>query len=251
MKQFIQHLDIPFTVLLLCMALGLFFLWADKKRPMTKAIFTVVFVLLLLISNRMVGSFLLGDMEYQYPALTEISPDINGARFVVVLGGQAQAYKEWPITSQVGMIMLIRLVEGVRLFHEIPGSTLVLSGGSRTDVSDAEMMKNLAVALGVPEARIQLETKSTSTYEEALFLKDTLKSDPFILVTSAKHMPRAVLLFEKQGMHPIPAPTGHITLPQRKIGLNDFIPRSSNIGLYTEFFYEYLGYMKAKLTGKI
>ena len=43
-----------------------------------------------------------------------------------------------------------------------------------------------------------------------MVVKEIVGKDKFILVTSASHMLRAMALFRKQGMEPIPAPTDYM-----------------------------------------
>ena len=57
--------------------------------------------------------------------------------------------------------------------------------------------KDAMVLFGLPK----------DTKEEALFTKGLVRKKPFILVTSATHMPRAMKIFKNLGLNPIPAPT--------------------------------------------
>ena len=66
--------------------------------------------------------------------------------------------------------------------------------------------------LGVPEEAMILQEDSQNTAEDALFSAEILREleiDEIILVTSALHMPRALALFEAQGLTVIPAPTDY------------------------------------------
>ncbi|MFN2359692.1 MAG: YdcF family protein [Marinobacter sp.] len=90
-----------------------------------------------------------------------------------------------------------------------------MSGGHDpqfTAASSAESMLRFITALGVPRSDILLEEKSRNTTQNADFTADILARrsiNRILLVTSALHMPRAVALFEAQGLDVIPAATDH------------------------------------------
>ncbi|MGZ8408111.1 MAG: YdcF family protein, partial [Caulobacteraceae bacterium] len=63
-----------------------------------------------------------------------------------------------------------RLEHGVAVFRNRGASCLVLSGGIvRTPPAEAEIMRDLAVSRGVPEARIVVEDQAKNTFENALY----------------------------------------------------------------------------------
>ena len=114
-------------------------------------------------------------------------------------------------------------------------------------------MKEVALSLGWPPSNILLEEASWDTPDQARFLKNTLRSEPFYLVTSANHMPRSMALFKKLGMQPIPAPTD-FGMKERQG--QDFIPYALFPGVdelqkAETAVYEYLGLAWAKLRGRI
>lgn len=254
LKHLLQQTDFPFFIGLGVLFLAVLFLWFGSNVRRARLFATSSLFLFLLFSNRAVATFLLGRLEDRYPPLLSIK-DLGTAgasiRHIVVLGALPHFKKNWPISSQVGATMLVRLVEGIRLYRETPNAMLVLSGGGEGDTSDAKMMEGLALSLGIPEKSLILETASTNTYEEAVYLKEILKGQKFILVTSARHMPRSVALFQKAGLDPIPAPTGHLVDSEENLRINTFIPRSGLLWLCSEAIYEYLGFFKAKLNRQI
>ena len=100
-----------------------------------------------------------------------------------------------------------RVPEAARLYSEGRAPVMLLSGGKVQDTSLGEMpecesMERAAVALGVPQENIITERKSMNTadnfmYSEAL-LKDILpEGGKIILVTTAYHMRRALLMANK------------------------------------------------------
>jgi uncharacterized SAM-binding protein YcdF (DUF218 family) len=69
-----------------------------------------------------------------------------------------------------------------------------------------------------------MESKSRDTEEQARLVGTIVKKNRFILVTSALHMSRAMNLFRKAGLTPIPAPTGYITNKTKFLSPRDFYP---------------------------
>ena len=72
-------------------------------------------------------------------------------------------------------------------------------------------------------------------------------SNTLILVTDAKHMSRAMFLFEKAGQIPIPAPTSHLVKSDWKNGIIDWFPSSSNIAIMESAMHEIGGLVYARL----
>jgi len=64
-------------------------------------------------------------------------------------------------------------------------------------------------------------------------------------------MPRAMVLFRKAGLNPIPAPTGHLVISTPPSGRISFFPSSGNLEKSERAFYEFLGLVWAKLRGQI
>jgi len=83
--------------------------------------------------------------------------------------------------------------------------------------------------------------------------KKIVGPDPFLLVTSAAHMPRSMALFRKQGMNPIPAPTGHQVKERQRgeISPGSFFPGIGELEKAEMAVYEYLGLAWVKIRGKI
>ncbi len=93
-----------------------------------------------------------------------------------------------------------RTVEGVKLFKEEYAPCILFSGAAKKgNVSNAKTMRRQAIKERVPEDKIFIEEKATSTYENALFSKPILDKNNFkkiILVTSPYHQRRAYMNFK-------------------------------------------------------
>ena len=163
-----------------------------------------------------------------------------------------EVYPDLPLTSQVDNRSLHRLAEGIRVLQYAPQAKLVLTGGRGFDpVPNARIVARLAKLFGVPSARIVVRTSPSSTVEEAQAIKPLVGSTPFILVTTASHMPRAVAVFEKQGMRPIAAPADHELKQAPGSTADMFFPDSTNLAMTHTAVYELLGLAWYRLRGYI
>ncbi len=247
-KKIIAPLFFPVAGVLLILLLGLFFLILSGRKKTGKAFILVGILLLGTLSYEPVSERLLKPLEYMYPPL--IHPvNTEDVRWIVVLGGGCTSNKKLSITSQVTDPSLFRLVEGIRLHREIPKSRLILSGGRVFDpASEASVMAEVAIAIGVKKEDLVLEEDSKETEDQARFIHRMVKQEPFILVTSASHMPRSMMLFVRLGMHPIPAPTEYKVKEGRGTVPNRFYPTADGLMKAERAFYEYLALAWTKMT---
>ena len=257
MYNFIKlFLILGFFSVPLCLGMllaGLILLWVTRKQFAGKVLVTSGFCLLLFFSVPIVSNFFLGRLEHRYlPIATpgqnaEIIPKVN---YVVVLAGGHTLDLRLPITSQFSEDGLVRLIEGIRLYKKLPGSKLLLSGGAGEDpMTDAQLMYGLCLELGVPDKDLILESLSKSTADEALLIKPIVNGEPFLLVTSARHMVRAIALFRKLGMNPIAAPTGHLV--KQYYNAHSIIPNANGLVKSDQAMYEYLAIVKGYLWSDI
>jgi uncharacterized SAM-binding protein YcdF (DUF218 family) len=254
--KLLVHFFFPLEISIELFLFGLILLLFTKKQKAGKCLVTIGLLLLLAFSTYPFASAILRPLERRYPAIDVLDQrDINklGAKYIVVLGGGQVCDPTIPVTSQFQPSFLVRLIEGIRLYRQIPGSKLILSGGSSKyePTTNAELMQKMALLLGVKKEDIILEASSKNTYEEAKIIKDMIGEEKFVLVTSASHMPRSMALFKKLGMEPIPAPTDYLVKESYKISPQGFFPSSDNIKMVEVAFYEYFALIKEKLAGRI
>jgi uncharacterized SAM-binding protein YcdF (DUF218 family) len=112
-------------------------------------------------------------------------------------------------------------------------------------------MADIALILGIEEKDIVLEETAQDTRAEALQIKKLVKNDDFILVTTAAHMPRAMALFKKVDLNPIPAPIDYSIRQSPTTSPMSFFPHSGRIAQAENLWHEYLGLAWAKLRGQI
>jgi uncharacterized SAM-binding protein YcdF (DUF218 family) len=144
-----------------------------------------------------------------------VSSDVPpGRTAVVLLGSGSLRFRDWADNqfALVDPIGASRLLEAARVFKVLNAEFLVSSGGlarmtDRTRPSGQTMAEAL-VSLGVPTDRIRVETRSGTTRDEAVIVRDMLEADPVdhvVLVTSQFHMRRSVGAFKAVGLDVIPA----------------------------------------------
>jgi uncharacterized SAM-binding protein YcdF (DUF218 family) len=200
------------------------------------------------LSNNGISNALLRPLEHRYPPLVVARPGPSplAVGYIAVLGGWADDDPDVPITSHLSPALMVRLIEGVRWHRQIPGSRLILSGSSYS----AEGMSEMAAALGVRPEDILRLSSPRDTEEESQEIQSIVGHQPFILVTSAAHMPRAQALFRKKGLQSIPAPTDYLS-PRHPTEIDDVVPDAYKLYKSQTAFYEYLGRAWASLRGAI
>jgi uncharacterized SAM-binding protein YcdF (DUF218 family) len=225
------------AVLALFLALIGFVLWAWRPRLGTTLMVAAAGIALL-GSLSPVSRTLLGPLEARYPPL-ELTADLQGVRYVVVLGSSYRPDGALPVTAALDYAGLTRIVEGVRLMKRLRSARLVVSGGG--DAPSAVGYAELARDLGIPQESIIALDTTLNTSGEAMEVARLLGTEAFLLVTSAYHMPRAVRLMERAGAHPIAAPTDQQLRSSSNFAWSELLPDADALGDTEAALHEYLG----------
>ena len=252
LKKIIGLLCNPLSLGLMILILGLLLLWFTRRRKTGRAVVSVGTILLIAMSYGWFPALLARPLESRYPPLMQVEA-LPKVEWIVVLGGGHVSDPSRPAASQLAGASRSRVMEGVRLHRALPGTKLVLSGGAICDpVPEARTMADAAAALGVNRGDMILESISRDTEEQALRIRQIVGDGPFILVTSAIHMPRSVALFRKLGLRLIPAPTD-FRIHREQSGLNPalFFPGTGHLSTAEDAIHEYLGTAWASLRGRI
>jgi len=250
-KKLVSPILTPLPFSLLLSLAGLYFLWMTSKKKRGTILVTAGILSMAFFSFPPIADLLISPLEKQFkPYDSRVKSNI---KYVVVLGGGHVYDTSVPPSSRVSYPAIIRLVEGIKIFREIPGSKLVLSGGGlESPDTDAETMRDVALSLGVKKDSIILESRSKDTKDQARIISVIVNKEPFILVTSAAHMTRSLALFNKMGMKPLASPSDFMVrsngLPK---GYGYFVPSSNSVDKSENAIHEYLGIIWAKLRGQV
>jgi len=247
LPQFV--LPVGLTAILLFLTLFLI-----KKKP--KTAFWLVLISLLLVSaagNAYFSAFLTRSLEWRYmPPTGEVKADA-----IVLLGGGTEA----PDTPRQ-MVEINsagdRVLYAAQLYKAGAAPLIILSGGNMSysqerSTTPAQEMQAMLVDLGVPQEALVLQSQSQNTAEDAYFTSAILAEKQIrtvILVTSAAHMERALMMFASPEISIIPAPTDY-NVTQRswenlmrwdwKTILTHVMPDGGNIARTNLILHEYLG----------
>jgi uncharacterized SAM-binding protein YcdF (DUF218 family) len=204
-ENILKYLLLPSNLIMLGGVVGTMLLGVRKTRAWGVRVSLCALLSYLVIASGPVAYLLLGGLEYRVAAAADA--DRKGANIIVVLAGYAENDGDIPVSSRVNSGTAYRLLETMALFAAAPDATIAVSGGGVAPSA----MQAVLVSAGIPPRQIIVDRDSDSTYESAVHLSPTLGTRPFLLVTSAGHMPRAVGVFRKQGMTPLPVPTHFMT----------------------------------------
>ncbi len=247
LPQFV--LPVGLTAILLFLTLFLI-----KKKP--KTAFWLVLISLLVVStagNAYFSAFLTRSLEWRYmPPTGEVKADA-----IVLLGGGTEA----PDTPRQ-MVEINsagdRVLYAAQLYKAGAAPLIILSGGNMSysqarSTTPAQEMQAMLVGLGVPQEALVLQSQSQNTAEDAYFTSAILAEKQIrtvILVTSAAHMERALMMFASPEISIIPAPTDY-NVTQRswenlmrwdwKTILTHVMPDGGNIARTNLILHEYLG----------
>ncbi len=223
------------------------------RRPRAGKNLSVLALLALVLACWTSGpEAMLRSLEARYTAPD--GGDLQNYHGIVVLGGALSSPELWQAHRQVGLNdQAERMTEAVALMRLHPNLRLLFTGGnagiSGEGASEAERAKVLFDALGVDPSRVAYESASRNTYENALLtasMPGVDKTQRWILLTSAFHLPRAMGVFEHAGWNVTAWPVDYRTTAH-----DSWFDFSLHYGpgIWQLALHEWLGYVAYRLAG--
>jgi len=178
----------------------------------------------------------------------------NHADLIVLLSGGMGANTN--VSPYAEMYMgADRAWQAARLYNAGKASRIVLTG-----LDSRESTMPLLMNLGVPSEAMLVDNDSMNTEENAKFTRDLLDrhgllmggyKPKVLLVTSAFHMKRSLLIFQKYAseLEVIPAPSDFevLSIARDPIRIYDFLPDAGALGRTNMHIKEFIGYLGYKL----
>ena len=237
-KKIMSGFFMPLSILLVLFLMGLIMLRTNRTRPAAKKVLVFTFFLLVLLGYGVVSYWPLQKLEGLYPPFDIKSVRPNSIRWVVVLAGSPDE-------------TIVRLTEGIRIYRSLPGTKLIMSGGKVVDAApepSSSRMARIATGLGVNAHDIVQENISRDTKDEARIVRSMIHETPFVLVTSAYHMPRSIKAFKLAGVAVTPVPAQFSTGGSGGNWVH-YLPSSSALHSSSRALHEYLGMLWYRLKG--
>lgn len=246
LKKTLTALLLPPGLFLVLLLAGMLFV---TKR--FRSFLLGLFLLLYMLSIEPTKDLLLLPLENRYPV--PAWSELQNVDAIVVLGGGA--LENAPDIDGQGALSgdsLERIVSAYRLHAALKKPIIVAGGAVLGRKAESEIARDVLRRLGAKEQFILAETRSMDTNENALFAAEICRKKNWsriVLVTSAFHMKRSLMLFNRFFNGIVPYPTDYKTL-RRNYDYWSFLPDASNLADTATALKEYLGIMYYKLTLK-
>ncbi len=143
-----------------------------------------------------------------------------------------------------------RFITGAQQVTTGKAGRILIAGGNGSlipgEYREAPWAKQQLIALGIADSLILTEGNSRNTIENAVFTKAILDSNkikpPYLLVTSAFHMRRAKMIFNKKGMDVLPLSCSYLT-NNRVFDFADVLPQADVFANWSFYIKELAGYI--------
>lgn len=226
-----------------------------RRKTIGRTLVGAATALLLLLGWQPLPDLLIRRLEAQY---TEIPPQADLQQYVgmVILGGStedsfvATAHSQ-PLLNEAAE----RMTAPLSMLRKNPHLRMVYTGGGTVPgpkvIKEAQLAKSFYDSMGLPTGRVVYESASRTTYENATLsakLPGVDTTQPWLLVTSAWHMPRSMATFAKAGWnvtaYPVDYRTG-VSTPWTEYSLG------SGVRKWQLALHELIGLLAYRLSGRL
>jgi uncharacterized SAM-binding protein YcdF (DUF218 family) len=207
--------------------LALLLLAVRRRLPRFVVAIALALECLLLVAISPLGANALVDLlESRVPPPAACEAAAPGAIVVLSAGLDRDPHDASDFTA-LNADSIGRALAGIIAWRRHPGASLVFAGGGPFATSESAVLQNFAEQLGVPAAAIRREGDSQTTWENAERLHALQPPLPaqIWLVSSAIHLPRALIAFRAAGFAPCPYASDRRYVPPGGIGY--YLPQSS------------------------
>lgn len=238
LSKFLVIFLFPFTWILITLFLGIIL----KNRALGRRLLITSLALALIFSNRL----LLDQVAEAWDIKAQPGP---GKKYscAILLGGFASEDNNGHgyLNSSSD-----RFIQSATLYTQQKVSHIVMSGGNAAFLNsgfrEADYVALRFRQLKVPDSVILIENKARNTLENAAYTKTMLESKglkpPYILVTSAFHMRRSLLIFGKAGLQVIPS-SSDFKAGNRRFAIDDLFPHADTFEVWNLYIKEVVGYI--------
>lgn len=195
---------------------ALFILWRSARRPV--AVTAVILFWLLgsgWLAQPLVDLAQPPNYRTPYDPATTPTAAFGPRTAIVMLGGGTKKRADGTLVPQHDVYARIALTAALQARCLAAGGVckVIVSGGNPQHhaASEADTYAPWLLRAGVTKSDLVLENRSLTTWENARNVAPIVhaqRADTLFVVTSAYHMPRAMLDFHRFRMNPVPAVSG-------------------------------------------
>ena len=205
----------PLTWVIVLLALALVISMTRPRPSIVRNVLALVLTLLLLIGWLPLSNAALRGLEDQYQAP---SGDLSKFTGMIVLGGvfggdDGRGHGQIALAGSAE-----RVVVPLPLMKQYPHMRMLFTGGNAalvpTAQPEAATAQRFFDRMGADSSRIIYESESRNTFENSEMsarLPDIDTKAPWLLVTSASHMPRAMATFAHSGWNVTAYPVDYMS----------------------------------------
>jgi uncharacterized SAM-binding protein YcdF (DUF218 family) len=213
----------PGNLLLLSLLAGvlLTLFYRGRRGKILVAVSALAFLALAVLP---IGPAMPLALEERFPRPPALPEKLDG---ILVLGGAVDPALSLTYGETVFNNSVARVLTGIALARQHPEAELALVGGEGgfvpVGLAEARATYGFVVNEGIAPARIIIEERSRSTHENAVYAKRMIRPKPgqiWVLVTSAFHMPRAVVSFRAVAWPVVPYPADYKIDPRTGLRAN-------------------------------
>jgi uncharacterized SAM-binding protein YcdF (DUF218 family) len=152
-----------------------------------------------------------------------------------------------------------RFIQTALLYKTGHINNIIIAAGNgyitKNNFREALFIKERLVQIGIPSEKIFTDTSSRNTLENARFSKKIIDSfriqGPYLLISSAMHLPRAQMVFKKAGVDAVLYPCDFGSKEIMNNFFQDYIlPSSLALNHWDNLIKEIIGMTAYKITGK-
>lgn len=214
-----------------------------KNKKYQRRTFIATIVLLIVFSN----PFLLNQFAKHWDVAPNFSKVTNSYSCAIILGGYVSedehknGYLNWAAD---------RFIQGIKLKEIGKVTHLLFTGGSASLTPDGFTEGNWISAelkaFHFQDSTLLFEKYSRNTIENIQFSNAILQAKhlppPYLLITSAFHMRRALLICKKAGIKVVPYPCNFFA-GKGSISFDNFIPSVETLSNWNIYLKEIVGYI--------
>ncbi len=225
--------------------------WTARNRQLKKRLLIALLSIFFFFSNEVIFN----EFEYHWQVNNTTIDSTKLYDAGIVLGGMNGFDK-----NKKGFFSESsdRFIQTIKLYHSKKIKKIIVSGGSgnllQEEPREADFIVAEMINCGVQPADIFIENNSKNTFENAVKSKKILDSlqlkPPFILVTSANHLPRALLVFKKANLAVLPYPAAFRAFKKDYTFLDYILPNIIILSKWNSLLKEFVGIVIYQLLGK-